>query len=160
MTGPMVSSDSLPGKRARVINSILWVLQILLAVLFLFAGSMKLVLPIAAMTKGVPFPGAFLRFIGIAEVLGALGLVLPRGLRIKRGLTPLAALGLVVIMIGATSLMFHLIGWTQALMPFTVGCLLLTVVYGRRSEFTGTPEPAIQQNSIAAVDLAPPHSTN
>ena len=82
----------------------LWVIQGLLALLFLFAGGMKLILPVEEMTKQmpVPLPGLFLRFIAVVEVLGALGLILPGLLRIRPGLTPLAAAGLVIIMIGAT----------------------------------------------------------
>ena len=82
----------------------LWIVQGLLAVLFLFAGGMKLVMPIEEMTEQIALPGAFLRFIGVAEVLGGLGLILPGLLRIRPGLTPLAAAGLVIIMIGATVL--------------------------------------------------------
>jgi len=81
---------------------VLWIIQALLALLFLFAGVMKLILPIEVMTKGTSLPGLFLRFIGVAEVLGAIGLILPGLLRIRRDLTPLAAAGLVIIMVGAT----------------------------------------------------------
>ena len=76
-------------------NVTLWVIQGLLAALFLFAGSMKLILPIEAMAGPVALPGAFLRFIGVVEVLGAVGLVLPWLLRIRPELTPLAGAGLV-----------------------------------------------------------------
>jgi hypothetical protein len=69
----------------------LWIVQGLLALIFLFAGGVKLVLPIEALTKQMSLPGPFVRFIGVAEVLGALGLVLPGLLRIRPGLTPLAA---------------------------------------------------------------------
>lgn len=61
-------------------------------------------LPIEVLTKQMPLPGLFLRFIGMAEVLGAIGLILPGLLRIRQGLTPLAAAGLVIVMIGATVL--------------------------------------------------------
>jgi hypothetical protein len=83
-------------------NVTLWVVQGLLAALFLFAGVMKLVLPIVAMAGPVALPGLFLRFIGVAEMLGAAGLILPGLLRIHAELTPLAAAGLVMIMAGAT----------------------------------------------------------
>ncbi len=88
----------------------LWVVQGLLALLFVFAGGMKLVTPIEEMTKQmppempIPLSGSFLRFIGVAELLGGLGLVLPGLLRIRPGLTPLAAAGLVIIMAGAVAL--------------------------------------------------------
>ena len=81
----------------------LWVIQWLLALLFLVAGAVKLVMPVEEMLKQMPvaLPGLFLRFIAVCEVLGALGLILPGLLRTKPGLTPLAAAGLVIIMIGA-----------------------------------------------------------
>ena len=66
----------------------LWSVQGLLTLLFLFAGGMKLVLPLEALTAQMPLPGLFVRFIGVAEVLGALGLILPALLRIRPGLTP------------------------------------------------------------------------
>jgi uncharacterized membrane protein YphA (DoxX/SURF4 family) len=77
----------------------LWLVQGLLALIFLFSGAMKLLLPLEAMTEQMPLPlpGLFLRFIGVAEVLGAIGLILPGLLGIRPVLTLLAACGLVVI---------------------------------------------------------------
>ena len=114
-------------------NTVLWIVQILLALLFLFAGGMKLIMPIEEMTKGVPIalPGWFLRFIGVCEVLGAAGLVLPWLLDIRAGLTPLAALGLVIIMLGATATTWATAGPTMALLPLLIGALLAFVAYGR-----------------------------
>ncbi len=83
-------------------NRALWIVQGLLAALFLFAGGMKLITPVEVLSVMSPFPGEFIRFIGICEVLGAVGLILPYALRILPGLTALAAAGLVVIMVGAT----------------------------------------------------------
>src|SRR5256885_12652649 len=74
-------------------SAALWIVQGLLAAIFLFAGGAKLVLPLDQMTGPVALPGWFLRFLGVAEVLGALGLILPGLLRIRPGLTPLAAAG-------------------------------------------------------------------
>jgi len=117
------------------VNYALWVVQGLLALLFLFAGGMKLVMPIEELTGQTPLPGWFVRFIGVAEVLGAVGLILPGLLRIRPGLTPLAAAGLVVIMIGATVL--TLVGGdiVTALIPLMVGLLAAFVAYGRWSRF-------------------------
>ncbi len=112
----------------------LWIVQGLLALLFLFAGGMKLILPIEEMTKQMPqqpLPGLFLRFIGVAEVLGALGLILPGLLRIRPGLTPLAAAGLVIIMIGATVLTLTGGEVGLALIPLLVGLLSAFVASGR-----------------------------
>jgi hypothetical protein len=112
-------------------NVALWIVQGLLAALFLFAGGAKLVLPLDQMAGPVAFPGWFLRFLGVAEVLGALGLVLPGLLRIRPGLTPLAAAGLLIIMIGATAttLMSDMVGVT--LMNLVVALLTAFVAYGR-----------------------------
>jgi uncharacterized membrane protein YphA (DoxX/SURF4 family) len=116
-------------------TSALWIIQGLLALLFLFAGSMKLIVPIEMLTAQMPLPlpGLFLRFIGTAEVAGALGLILPGLLRIRPLLTPLAACGLVIVMIGATVVTLAGGGGVSALVPLVVGLLCMTVAYGRRS---------------------------
>src|SRR5260370_22285830 len=81
----------------------LWIIQTLLGLLFLFSGGMKFVMSVAEMTKDMPsMPGWFLHFIGVMEILGGLGLILPSLLRIRPGLTPLAAAGLFVIMRGGS----------------------------------------------------------
>jgi uncharacterized membrane protein YphA (DoxX/SURF4 family) len=114
-------------------NIALWIAQGLLAALFLFAGGMKLVMPIEEMMKQmpVPLPGWFVWFTGIVEVLGAIGLILPRLLRIRPGLTPLAAAGLVIVMIGATAYTLAAGDVASALMPLVVGILAAFVAYGR-----------------------------
>lgn len=117
-------------------NILLWIVQILLALLFLFAGGTKLVLPMDVLiSMGPPdqvvLPGLLMRFIGVCEVLGALGLVLPGLLRIRPGLTPLAAAGLSIIMIGATIITIAGPGVAAAIGPFIVLLLCLFVAYGR-----------------------------
>jgi uncharacterized membrane protein YphA (DoxX/SURF4 family) len=109
----------------------LWIIQVLLAALFLFAGVIKLILPIEEMTQQIQMPGPFLRFIGVCEVLGALGLILPGLLHIRTGLTPLAAAGLVIIMIGATVVTLATGPAVLALLPLVVGCLAAFVAYSR-----------------------------
>lgn len=109
----------------------LWIVQALLALLFLFAGVSKLIMSIEEMTKDVQMPGAFLRFIAVMEILGAIGLILPSLLRIRPGLTPLAAAGLVVIMIGATVISLMIGTISMALIPFVIGLLAAFVAYGR-----------------------------
>jgi len=109
----------------------LWIVQGMLAALFLWAGGIKLVLPLEQLTGPVPLPGLFLRFIGVAEVLGAIGLILPGLLRIRPGLTPLAAAGLVIIMIGATAVTLAGGDVASALIPLVVGLLAAFVAYGR-----------------------------
>ena len=112
-------------------NYALWIVQGLLTLLFLFAGGMKLVLPLEALKGPVALPGVFLRFIGVAEVLGAIALILPGLLRIRPGLTPLAAAGLAIIMIGAVGITLAGGGVAAALVPLLVGLLLAFVAYGR-----------------------------
>jgi hypothetical protein len=116
-------------------NVALWIVQVLLAALFLFAGGTKLLLPLDVLASmGSPnqiaLPGWFIRFIGTAEVLGALGLILPGVLRIRVLLTPLAAAGLVVIMAGAT-VITAATGDIAAIVPLVAGILAALVVRGR-----------------------------
>jgi len=106
-------------------NVTLWVVQGLLAALFLFAGVMKLVLPIEAMAGPVALPGLFIRFIGVCETLGAIGLILPGLLRIHAELTPVAAAGLVIIMIGAAAVTVMGGSTAGAVVPVIVGLLVL-----------------------------------
>jgi uncharacterized membrane protein YphA (DoxX/SURF4 family) len=119
------------GKSGRGLNVILWTVQWLLAAVFLLAGFTKLVLPIAEMTKQVRLPGLFLRFIGSAEVLGAIGLILPGLLHIRTMLTPLAAAGLVIITTGATVIVLKTNTVLSALLPLVTGLLAVLVAYGR-----------------------------
>jgi uncharacterized membrane protein YphA (DoxX/SURF4 family) len=120
-------------------NVTLWVVQGLLASLFLFAGSMKLVMPIEGMAGPVALPGLLLRFIGVAEVLGAVGLILPGLLRIHAELTPVAAAGLVIIMIGATVITAMGGAIAPAAVPFIVGVLAASVAHGRARSAGLTP---------------------
>jgi uncharacterized membrane protein YphA (DoxX/SURF4 family) len=113
------------------INIAIWSVQVLLACLFLFAGGFKLIAPIAEMTKQIPLPGLFLRFLGVVELAGALGLILPSLLRIRPYLTPLAAGGLVIVMSGATAISMAGGKIAPAIPPFVVGCLAGLVLYAR-----------------------------
>jgi len=117
-------------------NILLWIIQILLALLFLFAGVTKLVIPPDKLQAQAPpgavhFPGWFLIFIGVCEVLGALGLILPGLTRTRKGLTALAALGLTIIMIGAVIISPIGQGISAAIVPLIVGLLCAFVAYER-----------------------------
>jgi hypothetical protein len=109
----------------------LWTVQTLLAALFLFAGATKLIMPAEVMAAQAHLPGAFIKFIGICETLGALGLVLPGLTKIRTDLTALAASGLVVIMIGATVISAARGPVASAILPAVVGLLAIYVVRGR-----------------------------
>ncbi|MFK7988566.1 MAG: DoxX family protein [Sandaracinaceae bacterium] len=89
------------------LNIGLWVTQCLLAAAFLMAGGMKISAPIEELQAQMPWVsgalGGAVRFIGAAEVLGAIGLLLPAASRIQPKLTPLAAAGLTIVMILAVA---------------------------------------------------------
>jgi hypothetical protein len=117
---------------ARTASRVLWTAQILAALLFLFAGSMKFIMPAEKMQQGpIVFPLAFMYFIGLCECLGALGLVLPAATRIRTGLTPLAAAGLTIIMIGATTVSILAMGVAAGIFPAVVGLVTAGIAYGR-----------------------------
>lgn len=115
-------------------NRVLWVVQFLLAALFMFAGVMKFVMPVEEMTKQMPsMSGGFLHFIGAAEVLGGIGLVVPWLTRIRPALTPLAAGCLFLIMVGAVWTTASTGPLSMAALPFVTGLLCAFVAWGRRS---------------------------
>lgn len=86
-------------------NAALWIAQILLAVAYLAAGAMKLARPKKTLEAALPWTANFsapmIRFIGSVEILGALGLVLPATTGIATVLTPVAAVGLATLQLGA-----------------------------------------------------------
>lgn len=96
-------------KSNKVINIALWIAQGLLAVMFIMAGIMKATQPIEALVESLPWvtstPLGLVRFIGISELLGGLGLLIPSIFRFNPFLTVWAALGLALIMVLAAG--FH-----------------------------------------------------
>jgi hypothetical protein len=112
-------------------NIVLWILQFLLGLLFLSGGIYKLVVPLNEIAAQLGISVALLKFISVCEVLGGFGLILPSLLRIMPKLTPLAAICLVIIMIGAVALTLKAGPAANAVMPFVTGILLLFVAYGR-----------------------------
>ena len=120
-------------RHERTTNVVLWIIQGLLALLFLFAGGSKLLLPANVLLAqlALPMPIWFIRILGVIEVAGAFGLILPRLTRIKPFLTPLAACGLALEMIGAIVYTLIGMGVIPALMPLVVGLLASLVAYGR-----------------------------
>ena len=123
-------------------NIVLWVVQGLLAAMFLFAGGTKFYFSAAEMAAMGPpnqviLPGLFIKFIGACEILGALGLILPGLFRIRRQLTPLAALGLLIIMVGAIVVSILGPGVASAVPGFVGALLCAFVLYGRKSWLAG-----------------------
>ena len=87
-------------------NIALWIVQVLLALGFFASGMMKLVIPVEQLAQQganwmIEMPW-LVKFIGISEVAGGLGMILPAATRIKPILTPIAAVGLAIIMVLAS----------------------------------------------------------
>jgi uncharacterized membrane protein YphA (DoxX/SURF4 family) len=108
-------------------NTFLWITQIALALVFLAHGVVFLFPPEAVrkIKKQSPFPAALMGTIYTAEILAAFGLTLPGYTGILPSLTPLAATGLVPIMIGAV--VFHLSRRETGPVLFTAVLLALSV---------------------------------
>jgi uncharacterized membrane protein YphA (DoxX/SURF4 family) len=131
-----IIGTSVPWKKVGILMNIaLWVIQILLALAFLAAGVPKATQPIATLSKRLTWakdvPAPFVRFIGVAEILGALGLILPALTGILPWLTVAAAIGLAVIMVAA--IIFHILRGETNRIAFNIVFLLLLlfVTYGR-----------------------------
>lgn len=113
----------------------LWIVQVLLAAMFLMAGANKLFQSITELSKMLPWvtqvPEGLVRFIGLSELLGAFGLLLPSILRVKPVLTTFAALGLSTIMVFAA--IFHLLKGEFPVIGFNLVLLVLAifVAWGR-----------------------------
>ena len=129
-----MATNDVNSNRSRDFGGIgLWVGQGVLAGLFLFAGGVKLMAPAETLAAAGPvvLPVLFLRFIGLCEVLGAIGLILPGVFRIHRELTPLAAAGLVIIMLGAAVVTAIGGDIAPAAFPLAIGAVLFTIARGR-----------------------------
>jgi hypothetical protein len=123
----------------------LWTVQGLLALLFGFAGVMKFLTPIEVLEQsGMPI--WFLEFIGVCELLGAIGLIVPGIIRVRAYLTSVAAVGLAIIMVGATAM--SAAGGIAALFPLVAGLLSAFVAYHRR-------QPVARQTVHPQVALQP-----
>lgn len=119
----------------KTLNILLWVAQVILAIMFIMAGGMKTFQPIKDIAISIPWvteaPVLLIRFIGLSELLGGLGLLLPSLLKIKPTLSVLAAYGLVIVMILAT--IFHVFrGEFQAIgMCVFLGLAAYFIAWGR-----------------------------
>jgi len=134
----LLASMTLPSAAARPSRALhvsLWVAQLLLAAAFFLVGYTHAIAPIAVAVARAPWvaslPVALVRFIGLAELAGALGLLLPAATRIRPALTPLAATGLATMMVLAIP--FHLVrGESSAIaINLVLGALAAFVAWGR-----------------------------
>ena len=116
-------------------NTVVWIVQILLALTFLASGIMKLAQPVEKLAKLMgwvkDFSPGIVRAIGAVEVLGALGLILPAWTGILPWLTPLAAVGLVLTMIGASLEHARRKEFPMMAAPVILGLIAFFVIYGR-----------------------------
>lgn len=122
-------------KNRKELNIALWLAQSLLALVFLMAGFMKSTRPIAELATSLPWvnevSAGLVRFIGISELLGGMGLVLPSILRIRPGLTALAASGLALVMVFA--LIFHIVKgeYNALVINVVLGAIAYFIYWGR-----------------------------
>jgi len=128
-------STTLAPRSPRAVHVTLWIVQLLLAAVFLLVGYTHAAAPIAVAIQRAPWvadlPVALVRFIGAAEIAGALGLLLPAATRVRPMLTPVAAVGLTTMM--ALAIPFHLMrGEASAVvLNLGLGSLAVLVALGR-----------------------------
>jgi uncharacterized membrane protein YphA (DoxX/SURF4 family) len=116
-------------------NTVLWIVQIVLALVFVMTGGLKLVLPLDKIAERMGrengLPPTAMRIIGLLEVMGAIGVVLPAWTGILPWLTPLAAVGLMLTMMGATFENVRHKHFPMIALNFVLGVLAIFVIYGR-----------------------------
>ena len=121
--------------RPKALHIILWVAQIVLGGMFIMAGVMKSTQPIIDLSKSVPWtanvPLALVRFIGVSELLGGIGLVLPCRVRIKPILTTIAAIGILLIMVFA--MVYHIVNGETNVIGINIafGLVAAFIAWGR-----------------------------
>ncbi|MDB4912702.1 MAG: hypothetical protein JWM95_346 [Gemmatimonadetes bacterium] len=141
-------TESTPSGR-NILNVALWIAQVLLCIAFAFAGLPKLTKPLADLAPAMTFvaytPPGLVRFIGLVELLGAIGVLLPSVTRIKPWLSPLAALGLLTVMVLATAtLVAHHEAAMMIMAPVILGTLAGFVAWGRGRRSCIAPRFAAQ----------------
>jgi putative oxidoreductase len=147
-TSSTVSRAAATGRGLRIA---LWAAQIVLAIVFALAGGMKVSTPAAELAKMAPgFPLALLRFIGIAELAGAIGIILPALTRVAPVLTPLASLGFVIVM--ASAAVLHIVRGELGELAVVVvlGALAYFVAWGR---FKRAPVARRERHGITRLHL-------
>jgi uncharacterized membrane protein YphA (DoxX/SURF4 family) len=121
--------------RPKALHITLWIAQIILGGMFIMAGMMKSTQPIIDLLKSVPWtanvPLALVRFIGVSEFLSGIGLVLPSLLRIKPILTPVAAIGILLIMVFA--MVYHIVNGETNVIGINIafGLVAAFIAWGR-----------------------------
>jgi uncharacterized membrane protein YphA (DoxX/SURF4 family) len=130
-------------------NILLWAVQLLLAGLFLMSGVMKLAYPVEKLAALSPWtgqvPAVYVRLLGIADLAGGLGILLPSLLRIKPILAVWAGIGIIVLMVLAT--LFHISRGEASVTSFNMAVALLAgiVVWGRARKYPVYPRAHCRQ---------------
>ena len=121
-------------------NAFIWILQIVLAAMFLMAGAMKVMQPKEKLHEKMgwveDFDGWHVKVLGELEVLAAIGLILPGVLNFAPGLTAWAALGLAVMMIGAAITHGRRKEWPYVAMNLMLGILAAIVAWARFGDYS------------------------
>ena len=135
IAGSAQSAAVVSSPRSKGLHIGLWVAQVVLALVFAMAGVPKVAKSLADVSQDVPFlatlPGALVRFIGVSELVGAVGLTLPALTRVKPVLTAWAGVGLATVMVLAS--LFHLSrGEVDKLpVPVVLGGIAAFIAWGR-----------------------------
>jgi uncharacterized membrane protein YphA (DoxX/SURF4 family) len=118
-----------------MMNVALWAVQLTLAIMFMMAGSMKLMKDKEELAEKMgwveDFSQSTIRLIGAAEIMGAIGLILPALTGIAPILTPLAASGLAVVTAGAMVVHLRRREYPLALMTMMLAAMAAFVAWGR-----------------------------
>ena len=136
MSAVMTSTaGSARGESRSALNVALWIAQLVLFTVFAVTGFAKVSMPIDRLAPMMAWvtevPPTLVRFIGVAELSGALGVLLPSLTRVHPGLTPLAALGLAVVMALATAVNFATGEMAHAPVSLVLGAIAAFVAWGR-----------------------------
>lgn len=119
-------------RNSKKLNVALWILQGFLALfLGLASGAPKLFLPAEMLPMPIPLSQTYLWFVGTMEVLGALGMILPGVTHVSPGLTPLAAVGIVLLTICAAVYQVMAGQPESAVFALGIGALAAVVGYCR-----------------------------
>ena len=128
-------TSSASGASRDALRIALWVAQVVLFLVFAVTGLVKITMPIAQVAPVMEWvtdvPPALVRFIGVAELAGAVGVLLPALTRVRPDLAPLAALGITIVMALATVVHLTRGEATRAAVPLVLGALAAFVAWGR-----------------------------
>ena len=130
-------SSRYQNEQENLVNAVLWIVTVVLAVVFLATGTMKLVKSKSALLENPrmgwveDFDPRLLRTIGVLEILGALGLILPAVTGIATTLVPVAATGLAITMVGALVTHARRKETSQVILNAVLLALLVFVAWGR-----------------------------